>query len=88
MKSIREHLKTETTNIKSERAFIVSEFVKEINKNRLKTKYKPVTGRMIAIKTSHLSKEELRDFFKQCWRYHIEGKGQFSKCFFGALRIK
>jgi hypothetical protein len=88
MKSISENLKIETTNLRSERAFVLSEFIKEINLDRVGTKYKPVDVKGVAIKTSHLSLKDLRDFYHQCWRGKIEGKYTFSQIFYGALKIK
>ena len=82
------NIKPTETKLRSERACIISEFVKEINFDRQGTSYFPTTGKVIAIKTSHLSLKDLRDFYKDCWRYKIEGKGEFSKCFFGALKIR
>jgi len=88
MKSIREHLKPETTNIKSERSFILSEIIDQLNAERQGTKYKPVIPKVIAIKTSHLKLNDLRDFHKQCLTYKKENKGDYGKCFYGCLNPK
>ena len=45
--------------LKSERAELVKFFVDAINQQRIGTKYKPVTGRHIAIKLSHIPKNDL-----------------------------
>ena len=86
MNPINTLLKTKTTAIRSERAYVISEFVTEINIERTGTKYQPILPRVVAIKVSHIKGlSDLRDFYKQCWRYKLE-KGSFSKCFFGALK--
>lgn len=43
----------------SERAELISFFVERINESRKGTKYKPVTGKNIAIMLSHLSMQDL-----------------------------
>lgn len=79
----------EKTKVKSERADIIRQFMEEINKERIGTKWKPMTGRGIAIKVGHLKDNKtLYYFLSQCKRYKNEGKGGFSKCFFGSLKIK
>lgn len=71
----------------SERAGVVKEFVDEINKERIFSKKKPVTGVQIAIKTSHLSLNELYYFLSIC-RDYKNRKGSFGKCFFGSLKVE
>lgn len=77
----------EKTTIKSERAFILSQFVEEINKERENTKWKKVTGRAVAIKTSHISLHDLKYFYSTCKDYKNR-HGSFSKGFFGALKLR
>lgn len=79
-------VKRETT-ITNKRAWIVSQFVEEINQERFKTKYKPVSPRSIAIKLSHLSEFDMSYFLSEC-RDYKRRKGSFSKCFYGCLKIK
>lgn len=80
--------KSEKTRITNERQFILSKFVDEINKERLDTKYKPITGRAVAMKVSHLKDNStLHYFFSQCMDYKNR-KGSFSRCFFGSLKVE
>lgn len=76
------------TRIKSERADIIRQFVEEINAERVGTKYKPVSGRAIAMKLSHLKDNgTLYYFLSQCKDYKNRN-GSFSKYFWGALKVK
>ena len=71
MKTVEEIIKERVntkSKIKTERQFIVSEFVDEINKERLGTKYRQVGGREVAVKLSHLkSNRDLYDFLKHSY---------------------
>lgn len=80
--------KTNKSRIKSERASIVSEFVQEINKERIGSKYKPVTGRMIAVKLSHLKDNGTLYYFLSVCRDYKNRGGAFSKCFWGSLKVR
>jgi hypothetical protein len=71
---------------KDKRAFLISEFVDQINLERVNTKYKKVTGTQIAVKLSHLNFDELLHFMSSCKDYKNR-KGSFSKYFFGTLKI-
>ena len=84
------------TTIRSKRAYLLSQFVEEINKERpctYKTKQgkkktaKPVTGRFIAVTLSHLSEFDLEYFLSECKDYRNRN-GSFSKGFFGMLKPK
>ena len=75
-------------NIRSERALVLFDLIKEINKEREGTKYKPVNPQFIAIKTSHLKLRDLKWLFQTCEKYKKEGKGNFSKAFYGMLKVK
>lgn len=69
----------------SQRADLIQQFVDQINKDRIGTKFKPVTGKGIAMKLSHVKDiGDLYYFYSVCKQY----KGGFSKCFFGSLKIK
>lgn len=74
--------------IRSERAFVLSQFVEEINKERLATKWQPITGRAVAMKLSHLKDNGTLYFFLSQCRDYKNRHGSFSKYFFGALKIK
>ena len=74
--------------IRSERADIIRQFLEEINKERIGTKYKPMTGRGVAIKLGHIKDNgTLYYFLSQCKDYKNRHKS-FSKYFFGALKLK
>ena len=93
MLHISEQLKqfdlSQKKRFKSERQEIVSKFLDEINKERLGTKYQQLTGRFLGIKLSHIKDNAtLYYFFSTCRRYKLEGKGEFSKCFWGSLKVR
>jgi len=73
----------EKRDIKSERAYLISQFVEKINLERKGTKFKDITPRIVAIKTAHLSISDLYFFLKSC-----EQGDSFGKVFFGSLKIK
>jgi hypothetical protein len=70
-----------TTNIVNERQFVLSEILEQINKERVGTKWKPMTGRGLAIKTSHLSLSDLKYHHYQCLKAESYGR-----LFFGLLK--
>jgi hypothetical protein len=78
--------KLEQKRINSRRSLILNQFQETINKEREGTKWKPLTGKAIAIKTSHLNLAELEYFYSLCKDYK-QRNGSFSKCFFGALKV-
>lgn len=76
------------SKITNERQSIIKEFVDEINKERINTKYKLVSGSSIAIKLSVLkTKQELHEFLSEC-RDYKNRNGSFSKRFFGGFKEK
>lgn len=75
------------TKITNERQFLLSQFVEEINKERIGTKYKSVTGRGVAMKLAHLKTRDLPYLMSIC-RDAKNRRGSFSKCFFGSLKVK
>lgn len=82
--AILDRFKTPQTNIRSERAEIIKQFVDGINIERINTKYKPVTPRAVAIKLGHIKdKRDLYYFLKKC-----QNADSFGKCFFGCLKCK
>lgn len=84
LKELEHSQKSKITN---ERQAILKMFEDEINKERINTKYKPITGRAVAMKCSHLKDNfTLYYFHSQCLDYKNR-KGSFSKCFFGSLKI-
>jgi len=74
--------------VSSERAEIISQFVEEINKERKDTKYKPVSGRSVAIQLSVLKTNfELYSWLSEC-RDYKKRNGSFSRIYYGALKKK
>ena len=58
----------------SARAYLISQFLEEINKGRDGVKYKKLTSGFLAFKLSHIKKmEDLRWFWDSC---HKEEKGK------------
>ena len=75
--------------ITNEMQVIIKDFVDEINKERAGSKYKPVTGKQIAVKllTVFKTKQELYEFFSECKDYKNRN-GSFSKRFWGGFKEK
>lgn len=76
----------EKKKLVNERQVVIKDFVDAINLERVGTKFKPVTGKSIALQLSHLSVEELYYFLSMCKDYKNRN-GSFSKCFYGALKL-
>lgn len=75
------------SKISSERQMVLKEFVDEINKERIGTTWKPITGKAVAMKLSHVkSLQDLYYFLSNCRDYKARN-GNFSKCFFGSLKV-
>ncbi len=78
MISIQETLQLfpiQVSKARSERALLIEDFVKGLG-----NKYKPA---YIAIRLSHLKKDDLYWFYKKCY-----SSDNFARCFFGCLKIK
>ena len=62
--------RTQNKRITNERQDIVRQFLEEINKERIGTKYKQLTGRAVAMKVSHLKDNAtLYYFLSECKDY-------------------
>jgi len=88
MKQIGEVLKLykiKETKITNKRQEILSNFVANLNLERVGSGYPPLTGKVVAIKTFHLSEFDLEAFYSMCKDYQRR-KGSFSKYFWGALK--
>lgn len=73
---------------RSERNSIITQFLEEINKERIGTKFKPMTGRGVAIKLGSIKTNfELYQFLSEC-RDYKNRHGSFGKRFFGGGKIK
>lgn len=75
------------STIVNERQSILAQFLVEINLERIGSKYKPLTGRAVAMKCSHIPTKDLYPFLSNAKDYQNRN-GSFSKYFFGALRVK
>lgn len=76
------------SKITNERQEIISQFVEEINRERLGTKWRPVSERGIAIKLSVLkTNQEMYEFLSECKDYKNRN-GSFGKRFFGGYKEK
>lgn len=72
--------------ITNERQAVIKEFVDEINKERIGTKWKPITPKAVAIKLGMLkSNRELYEFLSEC-RDYKNRNGSFGKRFFGSYQ--
>lgn len=80
--------RSEKTRVRSERADIIRQFMEEINKERVGTKWKPVTGRAVAIKVGHLKDNHTLYYFLSTCKDYKNRHGSFSKAFFGSLKVK
>jgi len=69
----------------SERGLIIEDILREINKERVGTKYKPMTPKLLAIKVSHVPLKDLYSFHSECKDYKSRN-GSYGKCFFGRLK--
>jgi len=67
---------------RSKRDDFISRFQERINAERLGTKFKPLTARVVALKVSHLTIQDLDYFWKQC-----DKADNFGKVFFGSLKV-
>lgn len=76
------------SKITNERQFVISQFQEEINKERLGTKWKIITGKATAMKLSHIKDlSTLYFFLSECRDYKVRN-GSFSKRFFGSLKVR
>ena len=66
----------------------IEEIVSLINKERVGTKFKPVTPKFIAIKTAHLKTNQDFHYLISVGKDSKRRGGSFSKVFFGSLKIK
>ena len=71
----------------TERSDMIKQFMDLINKEREGTKFKKVNYITINMKLTHLSLNDLYYFMSECKDYKNR-HGSFSKCFFGALKVK
>lgn len=80
--------KSQKSRITNERQDILSQFLTEINKERIGTKFKLMTGRGVAMKLSHLKDNTTLYYFLSECKDYKNRNGSFSKYFFGALKVR
>ena len=85
MKSINESLKNRDVKelLKHPRLKMLDEFHRRINTERVATDMKKLPISAIAVKTSHLSVQDMTYLLKMCSQ-----SKNFSRCFFGSLKVK
>jgi hypothetical protein len=85
MRSLDENLKNLDIKklFKHPRLKMLDEFHKRINAERRAVDMKELPMRAIGVKTSHLSVEDLAYLLKRCSQ-----SPNFSRCFFGSLKVK
>ena len=66
---------------------LVQKFQDEINDERFRTCWKPVTFMAVRYKVEHLDTQTLYWFLSVCRDYKARN-GSFGKCFFGSLKVK
>ena len=85
MKSLDDQLKRFNVKelAKHPRMKMLDEFVRRINAERIAVDMKALPVSAIAVKTSHLSVEDMAYLLKRCSQ-----STNFSKTFFGSLKVK
>lgn len=79
-------LTTKAVNHLTERNLILKDILEIVNSERVNTKYKPLTGRALAIKTSHIPTKDLY-YVLSVGKDYKNRKGSFSKFFFGSIKV-
>ena len=84
MKPIDEYLKNHHIKklFKHPRLKMLDEFYRRINAERKAADMKELPMRAIAVKTSHLSVQDMAYLLKSCSQ-----SSNFSRCFFGSLKV-
>lgn len=72
----------------TERGELIREIMEAINAERIGTKYKPLTLRAVAVKVGHLKEISELTYMISICKDSKRRCGSFSKCFFGALKVK
>lgn len=72
----------------NERQQLLNDIMCAINVERVGTKFKPLTGRAVAMKVAHIPTKDLYYLISVCKDYKNRNKSHsFSRCFFGSLKI-
>ena len=85
MKSLDENIKKRDIKkiFKHPRLKMLDEFHRRINAERKATDMKELPMSAVAVKTSHLSIQDMAYLLKKCSQ-----SANFSRCFFGSLKVK
>lgn len=87
MEKIANYLKIEKKKSHSERADLLQSILVEVNRERLGTKYKPMSPRVLAIKLAHIPTKDL--YYLRTMSYDYQDRhGSFSKYVFGAIKAR
>ncbi len=79
--------KIKPEKVLNDRQMIIKEMVCAINVERLGTKFKPITGRAVAMKVSHLKNIGDLFYLHSICKDYKNRHGHYSKCFFGSLKV-
>lgn len=77
------YLKTVSKGPRTFREDLIEQYREKINGCRVGTTYKPMSYVAVMSKVKHLSDFDLGWFFRECSK-----ADNFSKCFFGRLKLK
>jgi hypothetical protein len=77
-------VRPKTLKARNRREEIIEDCRERINGERVGTTYKQLNYLAVRNKVAHLTMLDLEVFYKMC----LASKSGFSKCFFGALKIK
>lgn len=72
---------------KTERGELLTEIVNEINKERVNTKFKPLSIKLLAIKLGHIPTSHLYFLKSEALDYRNRGKS-YGQYVFGAIKTK
>lgn len=70
-----------------ERNLVLKDILEIINGERVNTKYKPYSGKLLGIKLAHIETKDLY-FILSVGKDYKKRHGSFSKYLFGSLKIK
>lgn len=79
--------KAVTKSHKSERGELLTEILNEINKERVGTKYKPLSIKLLAIKLGHIPTKDFYRLMSEARDYRNRGKS-YGQYVFGAIKVK
>ena len=75
------------TKVLHERNLVLKDILDIINNERVNTKFKPYSGKLLGIKLAHIATQDLY-YILSVGKDYKNRHGSFSKYFFGSLKIK